>query len=167
MLYYTQFVVVNLAECRYPWSARNRSDTGLRFFESLGIFWLPPLMGFIATTLFVCCAREDLWLLSPILVGWLVAPVLAWVTSQPRLGEWARRHRLFLVPEEKLEFCPAELLFVEGGAQRSEVPWSFPHGVLPVLLLIRSHIRCTSRFCASGQQLARRRKAILRVFVRS
>jgi membrane glycosyltransferase len=38
MLYYTQFVVMNLAGLQIPWTAQNRSDTGLGFFESLRIF---------------------------------------------------------------------------------------------------------------------------------
>jgi membrane glycosyltransferase len=130
MLYYTHFVIMNLAGLQIPWTAQNRSDRGLGFFESLRIFWLPPVLGSIASAFLAVWAPEELWLLSPILIGWLLAPVLAWLTSQPRLGDWARRHRLFLVPEEKPELCPAELRFVEEGAGRSGISWSFPHGGL-------------------------------------
>jgi membrane glycosyltransferase len=97
MLYYTQFVVMNLAGLQVRWTAQNRSDTGLGFLESLRIFWVPPVMGVIATTVLAAWAQEELWLLSPILAGWLIAPVLVWMTSQPKLGDWARRHRLFIM----------------------------------------------------------------------
>lgn len=128
MIYYTQFVVMNLAGLRVGWTAQNRSDTGLRFLESFRIFWVPPVLGVIVATVLAIWAREVLWLLSPILAGWLMAPVLAWMTSQPKLGEWARRHRLFLIPEENPELCPAELRFVEQGMADSETAWEFPHG---------------------------------------
>ena len=123
------------AVCRYEprgrhvrWTAQNRSDTGLGFLERFHIFWMPPVIGVIATTVLAIWAREELWLLSPILVGWLIAPVLAWMTSQPKLGEWARRHRLFLTPEENPELCPAELRFVDQAAAVSTNSLSLPFG---------------------------------------
>jgi membrane glycosyltransferase len=137
MLYYTQFVVMNLAGLQVRWTAQNRSDTGLGFLESFRIFWVPPVMGVIATTVLAIWAQEELWLLSPILAGWLIAAVLAWMTSQPKLGDWARRHRLFLIPEEIPELCPAELGFVEQAAAGSGTSLSSPYDALPVQSLTR------------------------------
>ncbi|HEY5778739.1 MAG TPA: glucans biosynthesis glucosyltransferase MdoH [Terrimicrobiaceae bacterium] len=128
MLYYTQFVVTNLAGLQVRWTAQNRSDMGLGFFQSLRIFWMPPAMCIIAATSMAIWAREELLLLSPILIGWLIVPVLAWITSRPDLGDWARRHGLFLIPEENPQLSPAELRFVEQGVSDLGTAWDFPHG---------------------------------------
>lgn len=114
MIYYTQFVVLNLAGLQIHWNAQNRSDDrGPGFRETCRAFWLPPVLGLLATwTVAVWSPRELPWL-SPILAGWLLAPVLAWITAQPWLGDWTRKHRLFLIPEETPAFRPAELAFVE------------------------------------------------------
>jgi len=80
----------------------------------------------LAVTALLLWAPQVLWLLSPILAGWLLAPILAWLTSQAALGDWARRHRLFLIPEEIPALCPEELRFVEEGAADSQDAWNFP-----------------------------------------
>ena len=127
MLYYTRFVVMNLAGRQVPWSSQNRSDDkGLGFFESFRIFWLPPVCGVLAVSALMLWAPQVLWVLSPILAGWLLAPVMAWLTSQAKLGDWARRHRLFLIPEETAALCPKELRFVEEHAGNDEASWNFP-----------------------------------------
>ena len=101
---------------------------GLGFFQSLRIFWMPPVMCIIAATSMAIWAREELLLLSPILIGWLIVPVLAWITSRPDLGDWARRHGLFLIQEENPQLSPAELRFVEQGVSDLGTAWGFPHG---------------------------------------
>lgn len=117
MIYYTQFVVMNLAGLQIHWSAQNRSDDrGPGFLESCRVFWLPPILGVLATAAVVTWSPRELPWLSPILAGWLLAPVLAWLTAQPWLGDWSRRRGLFLVPEENPEACPEELTFVAGAA---------------------------------------------------
>jgi len=131
MLYYTQFVVMNLAGLQVQWSAQNRSDDkGLGLRESFRIFWIPPVCGVLAVTALLLWAPQVLWLLSPILAGWLLAPILAWLTSQATLGDWARRHRLFLIPEEIPALCPEELRFVEEGAADPQDAWNFPYAGL-------------------------------------
>ena len=118
---------MNLAGRQVPWSSQNRSDDkGLGFLESFRIFWLPPVGGVLAVSALIVWAPQVLWVLSPILAGWLLAPVLAWLTSQAKLGDWARRHRLFLIPEETAALCPEELRFVEEHAGNDEASWNFP-----------------------------------------
>ncbi|MEI6339364.1 MAG: glucans biosynthesis glucosyltransferase MdoH [Verrucomicrobiota bacterium] len=127
MLYYTQFVVMNLAGRHVQWNAQNRSDDkGLGLLESFRIFWIPPVGGVLGVTALLLWAPPVLWVLSPILAGWLLAPVLAWLTSQAALGDWARRHRLFLIPEEIPALCPKELRFVEEGTGEEKDLWNFP-----------------------------------------
>ncbi|MFZ4682261.1 MAG: glucans biosynthesis glucosyltransferase MdoH [Terrimicrobiaceae bacterium] len=127
MIYYTQFVVMNLAGLQVQWSSQNRSDDkGLGLLESFRIFWLPPVCGLLAISALITWAPQVLWVLSPILAGWLLAPVLACLTSKARLGDWARRHRLFLIPEENPALCPKELRFVEEHAGKDDSAWNNP-----------------------------------------
>jgi len=129
MLYYTQFVVMNLAGLHVPWNAQNRSDDkGLGLVESFRIFWMPPSVGVIATLCLSLYAPQLLWLLAPILAGWLLAPVLACLTSKATLGDWARRHKLFLIPEETKSLAPEELNFVEDNQGREDPAWDYPFG---------------------------------------
>lgn len=118
MIYYTQFVVMNLAGLQIHWSAQNRSDDhGPGFWESCRIFWIPPVMGVLATTAIIVWSPQELPWISPILAGWLLAPVMAWITGQPWLGDWTRKHNLFLIPEETPETCPKELTFVASAPE--------------------------------------------------
>lgn len=114
MIYYTHFVVMNLAGLQIHWSAQNRSDDrGPGFWETCRAFWLPPVLGVLATLAVATWSPRELPWLSPILAGWLLAPVLAWLTAQPWLGEWSRKGGLFLIPEETPASRPPELAFVE------------------------------------------------------
>ena len=128
MLYYTQFVFMNLMGRQVRWSAQNRTDEGLGFLESFRIFWLPPTAALAAGTALVHWAPQELVLLSPILAGWLLAPVLAWMTSLPQLGEWTRRFKLFFIPEEDPKLSPRELQFVERCGEPADRAWEFPFG---------------------------------------
>lgn len=124
MIYYTQFVVLIAAGLQVRWGSQNRSDDrGLTLRESFRIFWLPPVLGLAAVAVLWNAARHELLLLTPILAGWLLAPVLAWMTSLPALGDWARQRRLFVIPEELPGGSPDELAAVErsvGGMDRTE-----------------------------------------------
>lgn len=118
MIYYTQFVVMNLAGLQIQWSSQNRSDDqGPGFWESWRTFWVPPVLGVLATFAVLRWSPQELLWLSPILAGWLLAPVIAWLTGQPWLGDWTRRCGLFCIPEENPETRPKELSFVESDVE--------------------------------------------------
>jgi membrane glycosyltransferase len=113
MIYYTQFVVMNLAGLRIQWAAQNRSDeAGLGFLASWRIFWLAPAVGVLFSVGVWLYAPSILAWLSPILAGWLLTPILAWWTSSPHWGDAARHAGLFLIPEEQPDRQPAELAAV-------------------------------------------------------
>jgi membrane glycosyltransferase len=115
MIYYTQFVVMNLAGLQIRWGGQNRSDDrGPGFWESVRTFWIPPVLGVVATAVIFTWSPQELPWISPILLGWLLAPVMAWLTGQPWLGDWTRKHGLFFIPEENPATCPKELTFVEN-----------------------------------------------------
>ena len=117
MIYYTQFVIMNLAGIPIRWGAQNRSDDrGPGLGETIRRFWIPPVFGVLATAAILTWVPQILPWISPILLGWLLAPILAWLTAQPWLGDWTRKLGLFLIPEENPVSRPAELSFVENAA---------------------------------------------------
>lgn len=126
MIYYTRFVFLTMAGLQVKWGGQNRDDDkGLSFGESLRIFWLPPVLGFASILGLWHFAPHEIVLLSPILLGWLLAPVLAWFTSQAGLGQWCRRKGLFLIPEEQPGGSPAELEAVQNHRPDQESPGGF------------------------------------------
>jgi membrane glycosyltransferase len=139
MLYYTRFVILNILGITVRWGNQNRSDDvgpGLR--ESLKQFWLPPVTGVISLTALIIWSPVQIWLLSPIIAGWLCAPFLAWLTGQPKLGDITRRLGLFAIPEENPKTCPPELAFVsrenpEVSPPISEPPDGFAQAVVDPL----------------------------------
>jgi len=129
MLYYTQFVALNLIGLQIKWTTQNRSeDQGLGFWECFRIFWMPPTVGLAAVASLVSFAPQELIVFSPIIAGWLLAPVLAWMTSSPLAGDITKRARLFFVPEEDPDRCPKELRFVELAPDVSDSGWNFQFG---------------------------------------
>jgi len=128
MIYYTQFVILILCGLQVRWGSQNRSDdVGLGFFQSLRIFWLPPVLALAATTALWQYARHEIFLLSPILAGWFLVPVLAWFTSRPGVGDFMRRAGLFLIREELPDGSPRELAEVRAAVETASA-WDFPHG---------------------------------------
>ena len=84
----------------------------------------------VATAAFLSYAPHEILLLSPILLGWLLAPVLAWFTSSPILGDKTRAWNLFKIPEEDAASRPEELRFVEEGTEQIAEEWKIPHAAL-------------------------------------
>lgn len=114
MIYYTRFVFLTMAGLQVKWGGQNRSDDkGLTLGESCKIFWLPPVLGLASVAALWEFARHEIILLSPILLGWLLAPFLAWMTSKAELGDWCRRKGLFLIAEEQPGGSPRELEAVQ------------------------------------------------------
>lgn len=131
MLYYTRFVISNVLGITIHWSNQNRSDDkGLGLLESYKIFWLPPVVGVLAISALIIWSPVQIVLLSPILAGWLLAPVIAWVTSQPWLGDLTRRAGLFATPEENPKTCPPELHHAGQTETLKAKFGAFPHGGL-------------------------------------
>jgi membrane glycosyltransferase len=128
MIYYTRFVFLTMAGLQVKWGGQNRDDDkGLGLGTSFRIFWLPPVLGIMALIVLWNFAPQEIVLLSPVLLGWLLAPLIAWLTSQAGLGDWCRRRRLFLIPEEQPGSAPMELEAVQNHKQSRD---GFPDGGL-------------------------------------
>lgn len=97
---HSRFVIITLLGRKVQWASQDRGDTetpwtaGLRWH--LGI----TLLGLIWTVLLWWKDRAMFWWLSPVLAGWVFSIPLSVWTSRVSPGEWARRHGLFMIPEE-------------------------------------------------------------------
>jgi len=100
MMFHTLFVLLTLSGWQIKWTTQNRTDMGLPFIHCLKLYgWLSAL-GLIAYPIVASyLGGASLWL-APILAGWIVAPLLAWVTSGRRMGMIFKWCGLFVTPEE-------------------------------------------------------------------
>ncbi len=125
MIYYSVFVVLIAAGSQVKWGSQNRSDDkGIGLIESIRIFWIAPALGLAAVAALVIHAPHEIPILSPILAGWILAPVIASLTSQPGLGDLAKKLRLFVTPEEHSP--PTELDDIRRITEKTSSPWAFP-----------------------------------------
>jgi membrane glycosyltransferase len=111
MIFHTLFVLLTLLGLQIRWNAQNRSDTGLSFNHCLVLYGWITCLGLLAQALAVTyLGGFSLWL-TPIFVGWILSPFLAWVTSRREVGVACRKLGLFLTPEEVAP--PVELAGLE------------------------------------------------------
>jgi membrane glycosyltransferase len=107
MVFHTKFVLTNLLGRTVSWRSTERGDAETTWREAvrhhgpstlvasawgLAVYWLSP---------------DYFWWLTPVVAALLIAVPLSVLASRVGLGELARRHRLFLTPEE--ESPPPEL----------------------------------------------------------
>jgi len=100
MIFHTLFVFSALFGFQIHWSTQNRADTGLSFGQCLKTYGWVSLLGLALLAIaFHYLTAGVLWLL-PVFAGWIFAPLLAWISSQSRLGMNCKSRGLFLTPEE-------------------------------------------------------------------
>ncbi len=118
-----RFVVGILMGRNVKWDAQDRGDTDTSFREALRRHWQATLLGVAWAALLAFTVPTLLAWFSPVIAGLVLAiPLSAW-TSKTRAGQFARRHGLFLIPEEVI---PSDVLrfFEEEMRQVSERAWS-------------------------------------------
>ena len=100
MIFHTFFVLSTLFGLRINWNAQNRTDSGLTFNHCLVLYGWITCLGLLAQGLAVTyLGNFSLWL-TPIFAGWILSPLLAWLTSLSEIGLACRSTGLFLSPEE-------------------------------------------------------------------
>jgi membrane glycosyltransferase len=100
MMFHTFFVLMTVLGWQIKWTTQNRADTGLTFGHCLKLYgWLTCLAAVIFPIARFYLGMQAIWLL-PILAGWVLAPVLAWSTSNSRLGKFFQKCGFFVTPEE-------------------------------------------------------------------
>ena len=125
MIFHTLFVTSALVGFKIHWTNQNRADTGLSLGECLKTYgWVSLLGAAMLGVAFHYMGAGGFWLL-PVLAGWMLAPFLAWISSQTRLGLAFKKRGLFLTPEESNPPVELEGLEDEGdGEAASEELWA-------------------------------------------
>ncbi len=107
MLFQSGFVVSTLLDTDIGWSSQQRDDKGIAIPEAIGKLWLHCLVG-VAFAIIAFHVSSTLFLLFlPVVAGLVLSIPLSCVSSCNSVGLWARKHKMFLIPEE---FSPPTLL---------------------------------------------------------
>jgi len=98
--FYSKFVVLTILGLRVQWKTQNRDDSAIHLGQALREYGVLPVLAIVlGSCAWYWTPALTLWL-SPILLGWLLAVPFVMLTSSERAGEWLRRRRLLLIPEE-------------------------------------------------------------------
>ncbi|MEI9999494.1 MAG: glucans biosynthesis glucosyltransferase MdoH [Verrucomicrobiota bacterium] len=114
MMFHTFFVLMTLSGLQIRWTTQNRADKGLTATHCLLLYGGLTTLAAVVFPIALDYLGNAAWWLSPIFAGWLLAPLLAWVTSRSRLGLFLRRWGFFVTPEEVNP--PPELQGLTDGA---------------------------------------------------
>jgi membrane glycosyltransferase len=107
MLFQSTFVLSTLAGRPVAWHAQARGDRGIGLAEALRRHAGHVLLGLIWGAFILQFAPRYIGWLLPVLAGMVLSVPLTMFTSRIAPGQWLRRHRLLLTPEESDP--PAEL----------------------------------------------------------
>ncbi len=107
MLFHTAFVLSTLAGKPVAWHAQERGDRGIGLGEALRRHAGHVLIGLTWGALILEFAPRYIGWLLPVIAGMVLSVPLTMLTSRVAPGEWLRRHRLLMTPEESEP--PAEL----------------------------------------------------------
>lgn len=120
---HTRFVIGTLLGHNVTWAAQDRGDVETSWGAALRWQFGMTLLGAFWLGLLWSQDRPLFWWLSPVLTGWVLSiPVSTW-TSRVRAGWWARKHGLFLIPEEN-EPPPLLQDFQQALQEAQSRPWS-------------------------------------------
>jgi membrane glycosyltransferase len=100
MVFHSTFVVTILAGRPVSWNAQERGDRGIGFLEALWRHKWHVLLGLVWGAVILWFAPKYIWWLLPVLAGLVLSVPLTVLTSRADAGQWARRHKLLLTPEE-------------------------------------------------------------------
>ncbi len=119
----THFVVGILLGKNVKWEAQDRGEAQTTFGEAVRRHWPSTLLGAVWSVLLLTTTPKLFWWFSPVLAGFLLAIPLSIWSSRVSLGEKARKHGLFLTPEEASP--PPILLTLDRElAWAASLPWA-------------------------------------------
>jgi membrane glycosyltransferase len=96
----TRFVVGTLMGRNVKWQAQQRDEMKTSWHEALGRHAAVTLLGLAWSGLLLFASPRLFGWFSPVLAGLVLAiPVSVW-SSRATAGAWAKRHGLWLIPEE-------------------------------------------------------------------
>lgn len=100
MMTQTLAVVDILRGRKSGWDAQTRVSDGIAARDAVWHFRWHMALGAVMAAFAVAGSVAAIWM-TPIFLGLLLSPWIAAWTSRRSLGAWARRRRLFLIPEER------------------------------------------------------------------
>jgi membrane glycosyltransferase len=101
MLIQSRFVADVLLGRDSGWTAQNRNGSTAPFSSFLTRYATHVMAGLVFGTLAIMVSVDTfLWFL-PIMAGFVLAPVMAWVTSLAAFGKWLYHANVFRIPEEQ------------------------------------------------------------------
>jgi membrane glycosyltransferase len=118
---------------KVEWDSQDRGETSTKFREAFQRHWPSVLLGVLWTALLALTVPKLIYWFSPVIAGFVLAiPLSAW-SSRTSWGERAKRHGLFLTPEE---IAPPDLLrrFQRELTRQQSRPPSLPSNGLARVL---------------------------------
>jgi membrane glycosyltransferase len=100
MMFHTMFVFFTIFGVQIKWNPQNRADKGLSLLHCLKVYGWLSVLGVACWPVALDYLGLSGWWLSPIFAGWILAPILAWLTSGKGLGLFLKKCGLFMTPEE-------------------------------------------------------------------
>ncbi len=114
MLLHSRFVATNLLGFQVQWETQNRDDSGVPLWAAVATHKWHIAIGITWGVVAYWFNPGFFWWMTPVIAGMVLAPFLTHWTSRVDLGLRAKRHGLFLTPEETVP--PKELARVAALA---------------------------------------------------
>ncbi|WP_309383356.1 glucans biosynthesis glucosyltransferase MdoH [Cerasicoccus frondis] len=100
MLFHSSFIAALFMGQRVSWNAQRRGGDGIGWAEAFAVQGPHTLIGVMWGLLAWHISPTLFGWMSPVLIGWVFAPVIAVWTSKESVGEWFARQGLLLSPED-------------------------------------------------------------------
>lgn len=100
MLFHVRFALEIAFGSSVGWSSPPRGDRGVCVGEALARTGIASLLGLAWMVLAAVQTPQYLWWMSPVWLGLLLAPLVAWMSSSRRLGRGLQAAGLLLTPAE-------------------------------------------------------------------
>jgi membrane glycosyltransferase len=118
MVYHTTFVINTLLGRSVKWSAQQRGETEVGWADAARDFWKMTVGGIIAAGLVLWLTPSLFVWALPVLAGLILAIPTAVLLSSTRVGEWLRKHRLLIIPQES--YIPPALQRFNTALKRTQ-----------------------------------------------
>lgn len=118
MLFQTKIVFDILMGFDAGWSSQNRNAKGTLWREAFKRHFAHTLIGVMTTMVVYLYANSLFYWVLPITIGLMLAIPISVFSSRESVGLWAKKHKLFIIPEEYKK--PTILLMAESALEEIE-----------------------------------------------
>lgn len=115
MLFQTKIVFDILMGFDAGWNAQNRDETGTPWHIAVRRHFWHMVIGLSVSLIVFLYANSLFYWILPITVGLILSIPLSVFSSRESIGLWAKKHQLFIIPEEYKK--PPILLMAEKAAE--------------------------------------------------